>query len=271
VARIRPWDEEHNAGDLFTEINGGTWVPLDGPTAPPSTYDIKVTLPSGRTIALEVTQDTTPAVRHQRAVAAKLDWTSDRLDAWWEVSALEASDARAIHAEVFGFIGELDAAGETKLLVRRPRNSTSSLNDRLWSLGVRLLYRVRDENPGYVNLSPASEAGSTGPSALIEIAEDHANREDNATKLANADADERHLWVWVTSDRGQQVAALVGDLMPTEAPKVPDHIETVWLATAYESPIVWSWVRHIGWERRLRSRGSSPQSQLQDPAPSPPD
>lgn len=256
MTTIRPWDDERGAGDLFTEINGGTWVTVDGPTAPPSTYDIKVTLPTNgtapRTIALEATQDTTQDVRHQRAVAAKLDWTSAQLDAFWHVSVLEATDVRALHAEVFGLISELNDAGKTTLLVGRPSRSTGSLNDRLWELGVRLLYRVRDEDPGYVNLSPASEAGSTGPSALIEIAADHATRPDNATKLRNADADERHLWVWVTSDRGQQIAALVGEFMPTQAPRVPDHIDAIWLATAFKTPTVWCWVRHTGWECRLR-------------------
>jgi hypothetical protein len=242
MTRTRPWDEETAAGDLYVNLNGGRWEPIDGAGAPNSTYDIRVTLPGGRTVALEVTQDTEQKVRHQRAVEARLEWESDKLDAWWEVAVIEPCDIRALHGAIFDLIAELAATGTTSLIIG---NSTprSPLIERLLALGVRLVHRVADANPGYVNVSPASQAGSTGPSVLVDIAEDHANRPDNAKKLRIETTDERHLWIWVTHDRGQQIAAIVGDQAPTMAPTVPDWVDSIWIATADTAPTVWNWNR----------------------------
>jgi hypothetical protein len=246
MARLRPWDEEAAAGDLFAHLNGGSWEPLDGVDAPDCTYDIRAMVPTGRTVALEITQDTTQAIRRQHAIQAELDWTSDLLDGWWEVAVVEPFNVRALHNAIFDLIIEFDAGGERSLVIGDSTLS-SPLVDRLHLLGVRLLHRVGDSAPGYVNVSPASRAGSTGPSVLVEIAEDHVHRPDNAKKLEIATTDERHLWIWVTHDRGQQIAALVGDLKPTDAPGVPEFVDTVWIATADTSPTVWSWSRHGGW------------------------
>ena len=248
MTRIRAWDEETAAADLFVDLNGGSWEAIDGINAPNSTYDIKVTLPSGRTVALEVTQDTTQKVRHQRAIEAQLEWESDNLDAWWEVAVVEPCDVRALHGAIFDLVAEFDATGKTSLIIG---NSTppSPLVEKLLALGVRLLHRVADANPGYVNVSPASQAGSTGPSVLVDIAEDHANRRDNAKKLDISTTDERHLWIWVTHERGQQIAAILGDRAPTVNPAVAESVDSIWIATADTAPTVWSWTREQGWRR----------------------
>jgi hypothetical protein len=248
MARERSWDEESAAGDLFIRVNGGTWEQLDGVHAPDSTYDITATLPTGNTVALEVTQDTTQAIRWQNAVQAGLGWTSDQLDGWWEVAVVEPCNVRALHDAIFDLITEFDTRGERSLVIG---NSTPSSGfvDRLRALGVRLLHRVGDTKPGYVNVSPAAQAGSTGPSVLVEIAQDHGNRQDNAKKLNIATTDERHLWIWVTHDRGEQIAAMVGDVRPTDAPSVPEFVDRVWIATADTSPTLWSWTRHKGWDK----------------------
>jgi hypothetical protein len=249
VTRMTPWDEEQAAGDLYVELNGGTWELVDELTAPDSTYDIKVTLPTGRTIAVEVSQDTTEAIRHQRAIEAQLDWASDRLDAWWDVSVKEPCDIRALHAVIFDIIAEFAAAGRRSLIIGRSE-SPSEIHDRLRDLGVTLLHRFKDADPGYVNLSPASEVGFTGPSALVEVAEDHANRPDNAKKLNIAATDERHLWIWVTDDRGEQMAAALGGHVPHAGPSVPDYVDAIWIATAHTTPTLWRWDRQRGWDRQ---------------------
>lgn len=251
VASARAWDEETAAGDLFVQLNGGSWESVDGVNAPDSTYDIKCTLPNGRTVALEVTQDTTEAIRRQRAIQTRLDWSSDNLDAQWEIAIAEACDVRALHDVIFDLIAEFDATGQRSLVVGR-RTPTGPFVDRLRALGVRLIHRVGDATPGFVNLSPASQGGSTGPSVLAEVVQDHANRPDNAKKLSIDSTDERHLWIWVTHDRGEQIAALFGDRAPADAPEVPNTVDAAWIATADTNPIVWSWVRNVGW----RSHGT---------------
>ena len=163
---------------------------------------------------------------------------------------IEPCDIRALHGAIFDLIAEFSASGDTTLLIGHstPR---SPLVEKLVALGVRLVHRVADANPGFVNVSPAAQAGSTGASVLVEIAEDHANRGDNAKKLEIADADERHLWIWVTHDRGQQIAGLVGIEAPTVDPDVPDQVDSIWIASADSTPMIWNWTRDLGWRRRL--------------------
>jgi hypothetical protein len=253
VTRIREWDEEAAAGDLYVRLNGGTWIAVDGTTAPNSTYDLLATSPTGDTVAVEVTQHTTQEYRRQSAIENRLDWTSDLLDAWWEVSVIQSCDVRALHAQVFQLLADLYATGETKLVMSRRPDPEHDISNRLHQLGVRLAYRVQDAEPGHVNLSPASEAGSTAASVLVGIAEHHANLPDNALKLKLATAAERHLWIWVTTDRGQEMAALWGDDVPSTDPVLPAHVDAVWITTATAPATVWRWHRQAGWHRHLPS------------------
>jgi hypothetical protein len=246
MTSLVPWDEEHAAGNLFTQINGGTWHSVDVPGAPAATYDIRVELPDGKAIALEVTQDSVSAIREQHAAESKFDWASSIIDGHWYVSVDEPIKARNLHREVFELIARLRRSGSTSLIVR-PKSLTTDLERDMHRLGIRAVYLVADDIPGYVSVNSASRGGTTGPSLLIEVAEDHANRADNAKKLAIDSVDERHLWIWVTAERNAQTAAIRGHLPPNRSPVVPGHVDSVWIAAAFITPVIWRWNRQEGW------------------------
>lgn len=243
-----PWDAEATAGDLFVAVNGGTWEPVDGPSAPDGSYDLRVRLPDGRTVALEITQDTNPRIREQYAAQARFDWRFDTIDGWWEVSVVEPCDLRPLHADIASLIARLHAQGQTSLVIGA-RTPSSPIVGRLRELGVRLVHRVDDHEFGWVNVGTASVADTTAPSVVVDLIEDHASRPDNVRKLTAAtDVDERHLLVWVTADRTAQMAALYG-FRPDQQPQIPTAIDVVWVAAAFKPPtIVWCWRRGSGWQ-----------------------
>lgn len=248
MTRTEQWDSEGDAGRLCARLLGGTWEKVDGIYAPNGTYDLRVTVARGSTIAVEVTQDTTETIRRQHGSEQKHDWESDLLSGWWEVSLREPANIGVLHTRIFDLIAQLESDGVKSLSLGR-KTPSDPIVDALRSLGVTLLYRLHEDSPGYVNLSPAPDAGSTAPSVLNEIVSDHANRADNAAKLKVDTTDERHLWIWVTTDRASQTAALLMGDAPLAAPSVPSHIDSVWLATALDNPTVWRWSRTGGWAR----------------------
>ena len=108
-------------------------------------------------------------------------------------------------------------------------------------------------------MGEAGQAGSTGPSVVVEMIERHASRLDNVRKLAAAsDRTERHLFVWVETSQHAAVAAFNfskvlpdGAGLPDRPPKLPDCVDAAWAVTGFDSAHIWQYhVRSVGvtWE-----------------------
>jgi hypothetical protein len=78
------------------------------------------------------------------------------------------------------------------------------------------------------------------------LVERHAHASDNVKKLAAADADERHLFVWITGSHPKAELAMHTGPPPTSRPVLPDGLDVVWVQN--ESGHLWR-IQHVGnWE-----------------------
>lgn len=247
-----PWDEEADAARIVAEHLGGASRRRDPGGGATPVHDFDIVLAGGRVVAVEVTRHTVAAEIGGRAAVAKLNWRFPVLRHDWVVGMVGHHSVRQLHRRFPPLLAMIEAAGiETfDLKDRKPSGPAEDALLTLRSLGARLLYRLGEapDGGGQIILGDAPVGGSTAADVLVEVAEHHGNLSDNARKLATADADERHLFVWVESAHHQAVAAIAFEVLPQRAPQLPEHLDVTWLATAYDVSQVWRYVRGQGWQ-----------------------
>lgn len=209
-------------------------------------------MPTGFVVAVEVTRHNVRSETETRAAASGKDWRFATLASNWVVDMVPRYNVKEVHGQVARLLAEVEAAGLDRFDLKHgtPSGRTEQALVSLRQLGARLLYRLSDAPPGggTVILGSTSVVGSTAPNVVAELVEHHANLPDNVRKLANADADERHLLIWVESAQHQAVAAMAFEVLPTRAPALPDHVDAAWVATGYDIAQVWRYSRRVGWE-----------------------
>lgn len=246
MPRNRTWDNEVSAAALVSVVLGGHPERTDTAGAQ-QTHDFDIVLTDGQVVALEVTREVDPAVRSQHALEDKLDWSSfDDLNGFWHVSVIEPCDVKALHSELPGVLAEMQLEGLTVVSLDRRAEQHGTLA-KLRRLGAVAAVRLQDRSPGEIALNSAPIASSTAIDVPVDVANAHLSRPDNVRKLRAARADERHLFVWITVDRTAAVASFALGSLPTAPPLLPDGVDAVWLATAYEPPTVWRFHRVGGW------------------------
>ncbi|MFP4512467.1 MAG: hypothetical protein ACLFRV_05930 [Acidimicrobiales bacterium] len=246
MTRGRPWDNEADGAALVAALLGGAPRRRDADDAPPGTHDFDIELPDGCVVALEITQHAYAAVLAQRSLEAKLDWTFDNLRYDWVVDVREPCDVKALNREIAEVLSQFEMVGRDRWL-ENADSLDEATTETLARLQVRLIYRLSEAHPATVIVGSAPAGGATSPDLLIGIAEDHAGRDDNIRKLEKvSDAVERHLLIWVHADHHQLTAAMSLGFLPHAAPQLPDAIDVVWIASAYDRPTVWR-VDRSGW------------------------
>lgn len=231
---------------------GGIWERRDAGGGPIAYHDFDIQLPGGEVVALEVTRHTLSAAVKARAAVRKKDWSFACLRWNWVVNiAGHGHDVREIHRRIPALLAVLEEAGIETAHLREdpPPGPAQAALEGLRSLHARLVYRHTDatDGAGRVILGEASVAGATSPQVVVQAAEHQGNMADNSGKLASAEADERHLFIWVES-HPHVAAAMASDVLPGQAPTLPEHIDVVWLATATSPSQVWRHVRGEGWQ-----------------------
>ena len=123
---------------------------------------------------------------------------------------------------------------------------------RIWyHLGARSFVRAERAEPtvgGEVRLVLPQSGAWTGPSSLVDVAEEYASKPDNMFKLTQAIGyAERHLFVWIDSSFAEPFGAFGSkDLVRGLAePHVPRAIDAVWLASTSNQVVRWH--RQEGW------------------------
>ena len=98
---------------------------------------------------------------------------------------------------------------------------------RLKALGVRTGSPI-DTMTGNRPIILVGTVGTADGRSLNEVVTEAALT--NIDKLRRAEADERHLLVWVDSTDNASEVAMVNFSLPQEAPDLPDGLDGVWLA-----------------------------------------
>lgn len=213
-------------------------------------HDFDLHLDDGRTIAVEVTRSNVEAELQQQAEVARSDPHFTGLRFNWHLGMGSRFDVRTIRAEAPALLAALEESGVEAVGVPEKGSTPEGPTVRaLRSIGVRLLYRLNEASSagGTVDIGAGPVTGATAPHMAVEVAEQAAERKGKAAKLAASAAAERHLFVWVESSRHAAVAAIRGGELPERAPELPNGIDVVWLAVAYEHPDVWQFDRRSGW------------------------
>jgi hypothetical protein len=247
--------QEWTAGKIVAKKVGGTCEPQDVPGAPDETHDFDVVV-DGRRLALEVTSAVDGAMaalrrhafgRSHRAPSLSYDW-------WLGVPMNPAPRMRTLipsvvtQLEVFERHGVAEARDRSLDRVPELRQAV----DAMFKLGVDRATRLDPPDPGDTAVLLFSLHGGLGSDfgKLNDFIARCATA--NEKKLARADGDERHLFVWVYEDTAELTMATLPP--PSEVPSLPETIDVVWAATPAGDPdamwgTLWRLRRGGSWER----------------------
>lgn len=238
------WDEKH-AEQIVGEKTGGLAHTRDVPGAPPGTHDFDVVLPDGRILAVEATLHADPdQFRLYAAIRQYGEWIFPELTcSWYLILDPAATKVRDLHAEAGvllsshpGVLADLDGF--------RPRAES-----RLHQLGVLGVRKLSQLHPPQVVCEPdyfdARDLDPHGGRTITKVIEQLADRK--ADKLARADADGRHLFVWIDFLQKGALADLGYNGIPRANPRLPASVDVVWIAEAFSPGRVLTYARHNGW------------------------
>ena len=258
------WDSEGQAVDLMRSYLGGTPVVRDPGGGATQMHDFDLVLAEGRTFAVEVTRFNVPDQLKTWAEVGKRTWQCPNLRYLWLVTFVTGRSVQEAHRQLPGVLEGLEQRAVERLDIREvlspvpndpwdeepaaPRPTADA--EALWSLGVLRVCNLGhgEDGIGAILMNEPPAIGATSADSASLVATKMAWLPDNLAKLRAAEAPERHLFVWVESSQHQVVAAINGDWLPETAPDLPDEVDAVWLATAFEPSHVWRWSRSAGWE-----------------------
>jgi hypothetical protein len=263
------WDAEDDARTIVASLLIGRATPTDPRGGTEQLHDFDVERFDGSRLAVEVTRCTEP-------IGDDVDdrvWPSTRLTHVWDASFARSIVGRDVAASLVDAVVLFEQAGLETVRLRpcffdgttvnqmqpadRPnaaRLMNAGLQDlgRTWyHLGARSFMRAERADPavgGEVRVALQRSSAWTGPSALVDVAEEYASKPDNMAKLAAARAyAERHLFVWIDSTATEPFGAFGSkDIVRGLAePHVPRAIDAVWLASTLNQVVRWH--RQEGW------------------------
>lgn len=236
----RPNPREHEAGLLVAKTLGGQLVWKDRPGAPDGTHDFDVLLPDGKRIALEVTTSTIESVLSLWDAVGKRSWEAPSLRALWFVRVpypqpgMPAVRIGQLHKRVETLLAVLEAddvwnfgPGYAPMPSAEPTLAVEAAFSDLQALGVMAATAI-SLGEGYIGIGTVGGGGSVDPTSLNGTATAHVKA--NLDKLARAEADERHLIVWIDAIDFSGEWAMAFDRVPAEPPALVPEVRTVWVA-----------------------------------------
>ena len=238
---VERWDNEAVAARVLAELLGGTEVKRDIQSGPASSgmHDYDISVPNGRLIALEITQEADVASRRQADYVQKHPLEIAGLGHNWSVEVNHRSDLSPVYeclSEILMRLEELDIPylnsfdSEHKVPFLR----------KLRGLGIVSAHRndVSFGAAGEVHIVPNLGSGWCSHSdEMTRIANSALCRK--AEKLRKADVDERHLWIWVDFTRGifdipamRRVRELPSAVPDVSSGSPGAGVDVVWIAVA---------------------------------------
>ncbi len=208
--------EERRAAELLQQILGGQYKPRDVDGAQ-GMHDFDLCLDDSRTIAVEVTTDTSAVDRafRNQLDQIKLDdlpamsklkriWYVDLVTPGVHADDQPASKSRVkeLKAELPGLLLRLEQLGHTKLTIfcATTRDDTE-LQEQCKRLGVQSCFscEASDEDPPRVCFGHGTYGGATGPCMIsAAVNEKMPKKAEKLVKAKTTGASEAHLFVWLT-------------------------------------------------------------------------
>lgn len=186
----------------------------------------------------------TPEVLSILGALGKRNWEASSLKRVWSLTIPHpeagepAVQISALHRRVEGLLRILEDDGVSSFgrgYVPLPSGEPSAKGQdaiaRLLALGVTAATAVGDADPpaqGYIGIGLVGGAGWVDRNALNASAKEAVDA--NLAKLLKADADERHLIMWVDPTNFSGEFAMWDSQLPTEVPTFDDRVKAVWAA-----------------------------------------
>lgn len=232
----------------------------DCPGAPDNMHDFD--LVGDEVIAVEVTRAARDPDISMWTAINKRTWHAPTLHRRWTISVVQPSETAAprikkLHREAEKLLAVLENSGVGEFESRSPeRRVGDQALDAIAGLARLGVVRGREIGPPGAGEVPHIYVGSSGgfttsPEAINARAS--MEIQGNITKLRAANADQRHLFIWVHSTAHEVELALHQNHPPGPL-QMPEGLDTVWLARpgfhGYDAPLyrLWRAERGRGWE-----------------------
>jgi hypothetical protein len=264
---------------LVLGLVGGDFRQTDLPGGGNGNHDFDITI-SSLTIALEITSTSVGEVLTFWDQIGRQSWECSRCKLGWSLSVRPAApgyrgaEIKVLRQEIEGHLTVLEQADVQSFGLQHPRPegaAAAAAVDALLQLGV---VHGSSVGPPPSGIRPLILIGTSGPAAAsdplnLNTAIERATRE-NVAKLRRAQADERHLFLWVDSTDPDCYAPLSFGMLPAAGPDLPDGIDRAWVAAWMPGPtvptaVLWSVTPSALWrservrlDPRLAARAFSP-------------
>lgn len=244
TSEVETWDNEVVAAQVLAALLDGEYQLQDTQVGSESSgmHDYDIRLCDGRVIALEITQQ----VNSQRK--AQQEYIESELTSLcshrhnWSVRAKGEARLEMLRDRLPEILSKLEELGIHSLYTGASHSIPPFM---VWlrSLAVRSITCIQmTTGPGCIHVHADSESGHTSHELVTGIADAGLRRK--AEKLRRAQADERHLWIWVDLEAFSMSSALSAAKFtrPSTRPDmtpggVGEEIDVVWVAGSW---IDWS-------------------------------
>ncbi|MGI8414562.1 MAG: hypothetical protein ACR2QA_19150 [Solirubrobacteraceae bacterium] len=258
MAGREPSREELSAANIVVAQLGGTAEPRDDMTALEGMHDFDIELPDRR-VALEVTSAVDGAVLSLQNTAFGQEWPAPELQSdWWVGVPQEAVDIRLrkVRPILVSALRTLEAHGTPEIAPgwvdygippEMPAAVAQSVQ-MLFNLGIDSARSANPVRRGAAQMHFLFHGGASADfDQLHQVLLEKVNAK--APKLLRADADERHVFVWLDGTYPDAEMAVAILPPPSPAPELPAGIDAVWLATPpFDNPErVWVMTPSGGW------------------------
>ena len=235
-----PWNNEEIAAKVVAALLSGECHLHDTQVGSNSSgkHDYDILCGDDRVIALEITQQVNDRrKRQQEYIDSELTSLQSRKHDW---SVRVRGDARLerLRDHLPEMLDKLEELGIDSLY-SGPRHNVPPFMASLRSLAVRSINCIRQTaGTGCIHVHADSESGHTSHELVTSIADASLGRK--AEKLRRAQADERHLWIWVDLEEFSMSSALSAakftrpSTLPNMTPGgVGEEIDVVWIAGSW--------------------------------------
>jgi len=245
---------EHLASLTLALTPGAVVTETDVPGAPPSTCDLRVDF-EGTSWAVEVTQAMDPVDAAAWGAARRRNWQVPGLTRCWALVVENGFNSKAIQTAAAEALPRLEALGANHISIPHRIRDADHAEPllRLWQAGVQhgTSYAAPEDEVPWIDLG-TTRSGHEPPSSMACTVQAEIDKADNRTKLASADADERHLFIWL--ENGTDYPAMHDRSTDEVSIVLPDEIDVVWVGRTLQGdwPIthLWRFTNGDGWHVR---------------------
>lgn len=164
----------------------------------------------------------------------------------WLVHPLPRADIPSVRAKADEYLAAVEAEGIQQFFAPFDAEAHPSV-DRIYSdLSIEAGGVLKWSPPGRIGISRPGGGGIVSSEHLQRAVESEAMKDDNRRKLRNANARERHLFVYVDAHAFRPWIALIDQEPPPTPPSLPPEVDVVWAVT--EAP--GSGVQCVVWQGR---------------------